>query len=69
MLETPSVAAQLSETRAVVDVELLARFYRMMNHEPERVCYGLGHVSIAHAQYAVCVCRIAVKQRLLVLES
>lgn len=49
----PSVAAQMTETKVAREVEVLNRFMRMMDTDPDKAYYGYDHVSKANEQLAV----------------
>ena len=49
----PGVMAQMSDTKFAKEVEVLQRFMKMMNDDPDRAYYGFDHVSKAHQQLAI----------------
>ncbi|GKY99981.1 hypothetical protein MPSEU_000951600 [Mayamaea pseudoterrestris] len=49
----PGVMAQMSDTKFAQEVEVLQRFMKMMNDDPDRAYYGFDHVSKAHEQLAI----------------
>ncbi|CAB3401866.1 unnamed protein product [Caenorhabditis bovis] len=53
VLETPQVAARLSETKAQAEVKALNQFLELMSTEPERAFYGYNHVNTANKELAI----------------
>lgn len=53
MLCDPTVASRLSDTKAAGEVKALDDFYKMLQHEPDRACYGLKHVEKANEAMAI----------------
>jgi len=49
----PSVAAQMTETKVAREVQILNKFMRMMDTDPDKAYYGYDHVSKAHEQLAI----------------
>jgi len=49
----PNVAAQMTETKVAKEVEILNKFMRMMDTDPDKAYYGYGHVSKANEQLAI----------------
>ncbi|XP_005872688.2 PREDICTED: LOW QUALITY PROTEIN: protein pelota homolog [Myotis brandtii] len=49
----PTVASRLSDTKAAGEVKALDDFYKMLQHEPDRACYGLKHVEKANEATAI----------------
>lgn len=49
----PAVASRLADTRAAGEVKALDDFYKMLQHEPDRACYGLRHVEKANEALAI----------------
>ncbi|GKY99987.1 hypothetical protein MPSEU_000952200 [Mayamaea pseudoterrestris] len=49
----PGVMAQMSDTKFAQEVDVLQRFMKMMNDDPDRAYYGFDHVSKAHEQLAI----------------
>lgn len=49
----PTVASRLSDTKAAGEVKALDDFYKMLQHEPDRACYGLKHVEKANEAMAI----------------
>lgn len=49
----PAIMAQMTETKVAREVEVLGRFMRMMETDPDRAYYGFDHVSKAHEQLAI----------------
>lgn len=49
----PAVASRLSDTKAAGEVKALDDFYKMLQHEPDRACYGLKQVERANEALAI----------------
>lgn len=49
----PNVAAQMTETKVAREVEVLGKFMRMMDTDPDRAYYGYDHVAKANEQLAI----------------
>jgi len=49
----PSVAAQMTETKVAKEVDVLNKFMRMMDTDPDKAYYGYDHVSKANEQLAI----------------
>jgi protein pelota len=49
----PTVAAQTAETKVAREVQVLHRFMRMMDTDPDKAYYGYDHVAKAHAQLVI----------------
>jgi protein pelota len=53
MFSDPSIMAQMTETKVAREVEILNKFMRLMDTDPDRAYYGYEHVSKAHEQLAI----------------
>ena len=53
LLQTPAVASQIADTKAMEEVKLLGRFREMLENSPARAYYGPGHVLAAHRASAI----------------
>ncbi|XP_063077321.1 protein pelota homolog [Engraulis encrasicolus] len=53
ILSDPTVTSRLSDTKAAGEVKALEEFYKMLQHEPDRAFYGLGHVEKASEALAI----------------
>ena len=53
VLSDPAVQSRLADTKAAREVQILARFYDMLNNEPDRAYYGYPHVSKANERLAI----------------
>lgn len=53
VLAEPAVVAKLSDTKAASEVKTLDAFYNMLQCEPDRAFYGLGHVERANEMAAI----------------
>lgn len=49
----PGVAAQMTETKVAREVQVLHKFMRMMDTDPDKAYYGYNHVAKAHEQLAI----------------
>jgi protein pelota len=49
----PSIMQRMTDTKVAKEVEVLHKFMRMMDTDPERAYYGFAHVSKAQEQQAV----------------
>lgn len=49
----PTVATQMTETKVAREVQVLHKFMRMMDTDPDKAYYGYNHVSKAHEQLAI----------------
>ena len=49
----PNVASQMTETKVAREVEVLNRFMRMMDTDPDKAYYGYNHVAKANEQLAI----------------
>ncbi|XP_065831312.1 protein pelota homolog isoform X2 [Oscarella lobularis] len=53
VLVNPSVMAKLSDTKATAEVKALDAFYAMLQNEPDRAFYGIGHVEAADSHNGI----------------
>ncbi|XP_012675966.1 protein pelota homolog [Clupea harengus] len=53
ILSDPTLTSRLSDTKAAGEVKALEDFYKMLQHEPDRAFYGLGHVEKASEALAI----------------
>ncbi|KAJ3016612.1 hypothetical protein HKX48_003954 [Thoreauomyces humboldtii] len=53
VLQQPTVAAQLSDTKYAHEARTLQRFYSVLAQDPDRAFYGYGHVKLAAERGAV----------------
>ncbi|KAI9225320.1 MAG: pelota [Piptocephalis tieghemiana] len=53
ILQDPAVASQLKDTKAAREQQLLDRFYREMNSDPDKAPYGWDHVQRAQEMGAI----------------
>lgn len=53
VLQDPSVASKLSETKAAAEVKALEDFYTMLQTEPDKAFYGIDHVERANGANAI----------------
>ena len=49
----PTVAAQMTETKVAKEVQVLHKFMRLMDTDPDKAYYGYNHVAKAHEQLAI----------------
>jgi protein pelota len=49
----PAIMAQMSDTKFAKEVEVLGKFMKMMNDDPDKAYYGYDHVLKAHEQLAI----------------
>jgi protein pelota len=49
----PAVMSQMSDTKFAKEVEILTKFMKMMNDDPDKAYYGFDHVAKAHEQLAI----------------
>jgi protein pelota len=49
----PAIMAQMTETKVAREVEVLNKFMRMMENNPDKAYYGYDHVAKAHEQLAI----------------
>jgi protein pelota len=49
----PAIMAQMTETKVAREVEILNKFMRMMENNPDKAYYGYDHVAKAHEQLAI----------------
>jgi protein pelota len=49
----PIVASQMTETKVAKEVQILHKFMRLMDTDPDKAYYGYDHVSKAHDQLAI----------------
>jgi protein pelota len=52
-MQDPTIKNQLSDTKAMEEVQALDRFYKMLNSNPDRAFYGWGHVKAAGEMGAI----------------
>lgn len=50
LLQDPTVLAQMSQTKIVQEVEVLTKFMRMLDIDPDRAYYGYDHVNKAQTE-------------------
>jgi len=48
-LTDPGVMNRLSDTKASAEIQALEVFYKMLQHEPDKACYGLKQIEKANA--------------------
>eukprot|EP00127_Corallochytrium_limacisporum_P000376 Clim_evm71s11 gene=Clim_evmTU71s11 len=53
LMHDPSVQSQLKDTKAAEHVQMLDRFQRLLNHDPDRAYYGYDHCKAAVEKNAV----------------
>ena len=61
VLQDPSLQSRLSDTKASEEVRALESFYKLLQHEPLKACYGEKHVNIALEAQAIEVLMISDK--------
>lgn len=49
----PAIMAQMTETKVAKEVQVLNKFMRLIEKDPDRAYYGYDHVSKAHEQLAI----------------
>jgi len=49
----PSIMNRMTDTKVAKEVEILNKFMRMMDTDPDRAYYGYGHISKANEQLAI----------------
>ena len=49
----PGIMSQMTETKVAREVEVLNKFMRLRQNDPDRAYYGYDHVSKAHEQLAI----------------
>jgi protein pelota len=52
-LQDPTLQARLSDTKASAEVRSLETFYKLLQHEPLKACYGEKHVLLALEAQAI----------------
>lgn len=53
VLQDPALQARLSDTKASEEVRALESFYKLLQHEPLKACYGEKHVMLALEAQAI----------------
>ena len=53
LFSDPAVMARMTDTKVAKEVDVLNRFMRMMDTDPDRAYYGFGHIAKAHEQLAI----------------
>jgi protein pelota len=53
VLADPAASVRLSDTKAAGEVKALESFYSMLQHEPNRACYGIKHIEKANEANAI----------------
>ena len=53
MFADPTVAAQMTETKVAREVQVLNKFMRLLDTNPDKAYYGYDHVAKAHEQLAI----------------
>ncbi|XP_076812620.1 protein pelota homolog [Clavelina lepadiformis] len=53
VLMDPAVSARLADTKATAEIKALQDFYRVLQHEPDKACYGIKHVELANESDAI----------------
>ena len=48
VLMDPAVSSRLADTKAAGEVKALQEFYKMLQNEPDKCCYGLKHIEKAN---------------------
>ena len=59
ILMDPTITAKLSDTKATGEVKVLQDFYKMLQHEPDKACYGLKQVEKANENDSIDILMIA----------
>ncbi|RKP13618.1 pelota [Piptocephalis cylindrospora] len=59
VLQDPTVASQLADTKAAREQQILDRFYHEMNVDPDKAPYGWEHVQKAHEMGAISILLVA----------
>lgn len=47
-LTDPSILSRLSDTKATAEIHALENFYKLLQHEPDKACYGLKQIEKAN---------------------
>ena len=47
ILMSPSVSARLADTKAAGEVKVLQDFYKILQNEPDKACYGIKQIELA----------------------
>ena len=53
VLQDPALQARLSDTKASEEVRALESFYKLLQHEPLKACYGEKHIMLALEAQAI----------------
>eukprot|EP00429_Kryptoperidinium_foliaceum_P009960 CAMPEP_0176004082 /NCGR_PEP_ID=MMETSP0120_2-20121206/1508_1 /TAXON_ID=160619 /ORGANISM="Kryptoperidinium foliaceum, Strain CCMP 1326" /LENGTH=413 /DNA_ID=CAMNT_0017336749 /DNA_START=45 /DNA_END=1286 /DNA_ORIENTATION=- len=53
MFSDPAITARMNDTKVAKEVQILASFMKILDKQPHRACYGVGHVLKAHEQLAI----------------
>ena len=64
----PGIMSRMTDTKVAKETEVLNRFMRMMDTDPDRAYYGFAHVTKAHEQLAIDSLLVTVRFSLRILE-
>jgi len=53
VLTDPAVAARLADTKAAGEIKALQDFYKTLQHEPDKACYGIKQIEKANESDAI----------------
>jgi protein pelota len=53
LFSDPAIMSRMTDTKVAKEVEVLNKFMRMMDTDPDRAYYGYGHIAKAHEQLAI----------------
>lgn len=53
MMSDPGILSRMQDTKVAKETEVLNRFMRTMESDPDRAYYGYDHVASAHEQLAI----------------
>lgn len=53
VMQDPAIQAKLADTKSARQVQVLDKFYEMMNNDPDRAFYGFEHVNKANDRGAI----------------
>lgn len=53
LFSDPAIMAQMTDTKVAKEVNVLNKFMRMMDTDPDRAYYGYAHIAKAHEQLAI----------------
>ena len=53
LFSDPAIMSRMQDTKVAKEVDVLNKFMRMMDTDPDRAYYGFAHISKAHEQLAI----------------